>query len=271
MATHPGVHRLRTNLTDRDGAALRRTRITPTDIEAVPRSLKSEPGLRPVHHHKPIRAEGHLSVTVIAHQPVRVIRTRLRAAGHREGWTALRRIPEGRRRVTAVLRRDSGRTPHVRKATRPEAPDPAGADPRKVQALLRHGRGITADDPGGRCLLARGLDPADARAVVGGTRAVLPALLAAARGGAEAVRVVFLTAGDAKSPVGKRTRGVLGMRAVWIPAIRIPRHVVLTEGSRIPSRSCASRVPPSVRSRRWRPASRRRAWRGWPSRPKRSR
>ena len=51
-----------------------------------------------------------------------MIRTHLRAAGHGDGWTALRRILEGQQRVTAVFRREDGRTLHVRKATRPEAP-----------------------------------------------------------------------------------------------------------------------------------------------------
>ena len=121
----------------------------------------------------------------------------------------------------------------------------AGADPRKVRGLLRHGRGITDDDPSGRYLRARGLDPADARlsgvrfrpdawAVVDGRRAVLPALLApvrtAAQGEAAAVHVVFLTEAGLKSPVGKRTRGAPGTGAVWFPAGRSPRHVVLTEG-----------------------------------------
>ena len=128
MVTHPGVCRLRTNLTDWDEATLWRTCMTLTGIGAVFRSLKSELGLRPIHHHKPIRAEGHLSVTVIAYQLVQVIRTRLREAGHREGWAALRRILEGQRRVTAVFRRNDGRTLHVRKATRPEAPQTAICD-----------------------------------------------------------------------------------------------------------------------------------------------
>ena len=122
MVTHPGVYCLRTNQTDWNEAALWRTHITLTDIEAVFRSLKSELGLRPIYHHKPVRAEGHLFITVIAYQLVQVIRTHLRAAGHGDGWTALRRILEGQQRVTAVFRREDGRTPHVRKATRPEAP-----------------------------------------------------------------------------------------------------------------------------------------------------
>ena len=39
-----------------------------------------------------------------------------------------------------------------------------------------------------------------------------------------------LTEEGTKSPVGKRTRGAPGAGAVWFPARRIPRHVVLTEG-----------------------------------------
>ena len=35
-----------------------RTYFTLTDLEAVFRSLKSELGLRPIYHHKPIRADG---------------------------------------------------------------------------------------------------------------------------------------------------------------------------------------------------------------------
>ena len=80
MMTHPGVYCLRSSETDWDEATLWRTYFTLTDLEAVFRSLKSELGLRPVYHHKPIRADGHLFITVIAYQLVQVIRTRLRQA-----------------------------------------------------------------------------------------------------------------------------------------------------------------------------------------------
>ena len=45
---------------------------TLTELEAVFRSLKSELGLRPIDRHKPILADGHLLVTVIAYQLVQV-------------------------------------------------------------------------------------------------------------------------------------------------------------------------------------------------------
>ena len=98
---------------------------TLTDIEAVFRSLKSELGLRPIFHHKPIRAEGHLFITVIAYQLVQVIRRRLRQTGETASWDTLRQSLEGHQRLTATFRRADGRTLHVRKATRAEPPQHA--------------------------------------------------------------------------------------------------------------------------------------------------
>ena len=115
MMTHPGVYAQQSN---RFEATLWRTYFTLTDLEAVFRSLKSELGLRPIYHHKPIRADGHLFITVIAYQLVQVIRRRLRESGETASWTTLRRILEGQQRVTATFRRGDGRTLHVRKVTR---------------------------------------------------------------------------------------------------------------------------------------------------------
>ena len=125
MMTHPGVYCLRSNQTDWNEETLWRTYVTLTDIEAVFRSLKSELGLRPIFHHKPIRAEGHLFITVIAYQLVQVIRRRLRQTGETASWDTLRRILEGHQRITATFRRADGRTLHVRKATRAEPPQQA--------------------------------------------------------------------------------------------------------------------------------------------------
>ncbi len=54
-ATHPGVHGLRTSSVGWDAGRLWRTCVTPTDLEAVFRSLKSELGPRPIHHRRPAR------------------------------------------------------------------------------------------------------------------------------------------------------------------------------------------------------------------------
>ena len=134
MATHPGVYCLRSSETDWDEDTLWRTYTTLTDVEAVFRALKSELGLRPIYHHKPRRADGHLFITVIAYQLVQVIRTRLRAHGEHASWTTLRRILEGQQRVTATFRRPDRRTLHVRTATQAEPAqraiyDALGVDP----------------------------------------------------------------------------------------------------------------------------------------------
>ena len=124
MTTHPGIYCLRSNETDWSEEALWRTYTTLTDLEAVFRSLKSELGLRPIYHRKPLRAEGHLFITVIAYQLVQVIRKRLAERGSKgcrsASWTSLRRTLAGRQRVTATFKCADGRSLHVRKATRPE-------------------------------------------------------------------------------------------------------------------------------------------------------
>ena len=120
MATHPGVYCLRSSEADWDEETLWRTYVTLTDLEAVFRSLKSELGLRPIYHHKPLRAEGHLFITVVAYQLVQVVRKRLRERGEHASWTTLRRVLAGQQRVTATFRRADGRALHVRKATRAE-------------------------------------------------------------------------------------------------------------------------------------------------------
>ena len=122
MLTHPGVYCLRSNQTDWDEETLWRTYITLTDLEAVFRSLKSELGLRPIYHHKALRTEGHLFITVIAYQLVQVIRRRLRQHGQRESWSLLRRILNGQQRITATFRRADDCALHVRKATVAEPP-----------------------------------------------------------------------------------------------------------------------------------------------------
>ena len=135
MATHPGVHCLRSNVADWDEETMWRTWTTLTDVEAVFRSLKSELGLRPVYHRKQVRAEGHLFITVVAYQAVQVVRRRLAAAGERASWTTLRGVLAGQQRVTATFRRPDGRALHVRTATAAERAQLAiyealGIDPR---------------------------------------------------------------------------------------------------------------------------------------------
>jgi len=118
--TDPGVYCLRSNETRWDEQTLWRTYMMLTDLEAVFRSFKSELGLRPIYHHKQVRADGHLFITVLAYQLVQVIRRQLGVADQHDSWTTLRDTLSGQQRITATFRRSDGRTLHVRKATRAE-------------------------------------------------------------------------------------------------------------------------------------------------------
>jgi len=118
--TLPGVYCLRTNQEEWNEATLWHTYTMLTDLEAVFRSLKSELGLRPVFHHNTDRVSGHLFISVLAYHLVHTIRFQLKACGIHRSWEGLRRELEGQDRVTVELKREDGKTVHVRKATRPE-------------------------------------------------------------------------------------------------------------------------------------------------------
>ncbi len=119
--SHPGVYCLRSNETQWDAEKLWRTYIMLTDLEAVFRSLKSELGLRPVYHHKEVRVDGHLFITVLAYQFVQIIRRQLKEHGIHDRWSTLRDILSVQQRVTASFRRADGGILHIRKSTQPEA------------------------------------------------------------------------------------------------------------------------------------------------------
>ena len=118
--TYPGVYCLRTSQTDWDESTLWKTYTMLTDLEAVFRSLKSELGLRPVHHQIAKRVSGHLFITVLAYHLVHVIRFRLKQSGIHSSWSSVRKILSTQSRVTVSMQCRNGTTVHVRKSTRPE-------------------------------------------------------------------------------------------------------------------------------------------------------
>jgi len=119
-ATHPGVYCLRTTLTEPSDAELWRLYAMLTNLEAVFRSLKTDLGLRPVHHQIERRVEGHLFVSVLAYYFVHTIRLQLKAQGIDHSWPTLRNTLSSQVRITTTLQRRDGQTVHVRKASRPE-------------------------------------------------------------------------------------------------------------------------------------------------------
>ncbi len=118
--TYPGVYCLRTSQADWDEAILWKTYTMLTDLEAVFRSLKSELGLRPIHHQIGDRVSGHLFITVLAYHLVHTIRFRLKQMKVHFSWSTIRQILSTHNRVTVSMQCKNGGTVHIRKSTRPE-------------------------------------------------------------------------------------------------------------------------------------------------------
>jgi len=118
--SYPGVYCLRTSQTDWDESFLWNTYTMLTDLESVFRSLKSELGLRPIHHQITDRVAGHLFITVLAYHLVHTIRFRLKQVKIHISWSSIRKILVTQCRVTVSMLCRDGSTVHVRKSTRPE-------------------------------------------------------------------------------------------------------------------------------------------------------
>ncbi|MBT6818889.1 MAG: IS1634 family transposase [Prolixibacteraceae bacterium] len=118
--TYPGVYCLRTSQTNWDESKVWKTYIMLTELEAVFRSLKSELGLRPVHHQITDRISGHLFITVLAYHLVHAIRYRLKLAGIFSNWSSLRKFMLTQNRVTVSMNCKNNSILHIRKSNRPE-------------------------------------------------------------------------------------------------------------------------------------------------------
>ena len=90
------------------------------DVEDAFRCMKSDLGLRPVHHQIERRTDAHVFLTVLAYHVLQTIRTRLRAAGIHDSWSTVRQRLSTQVRVTTILKTQDGQTVHLRKATRPD-------------------------------------------------------------------------------------------------------------------------------------------------------
>ncbi|MCK5506993.1 MAG: transposase, partial [Desulfobacterales bacterium] len=111
---------LRTTHTELDETALWRTYTMLTDLKAVFRSLKSEPGMRPVFHQLTKRATAHLFISILAYHLIHSICYRLKKTGINSSWSDLRKQLTGQSRITISMQCRDDAVVHVRKSTQPE-------------------------------------------------------------------------------------------------------------------------------------------------------
>ena len=117
---HCGVYCLRSNISDWSEARLWQTYLMLTEIEATFRSLKTELGLRPVHHQKEERVTGHLFITLLAYHLVHTLRHQLKLHGIHLSWDSIRTLMATQQRVTLILPTDEKNIIYLRTTTRGE-------------------------------------------------------------------------------------------------------------------------------------------------------
>ncbi|MEW6620498.1 MAG: hypothetical protein AB1422_14375, partial [bacterium] len=84
------------------------------------RCMKSELGLRPIHHQKEERVDGHLFITVIAYHIGQTIRFKGRRKGIQDSWSRIRQILSRQVRITTTLKRKDGQLIQIRKSSKAE-------------------------------------------------------------------------------------------------------------------------------------------------------
>jgi len=90
------------------------------NIEDAFRSMKSELGLRPVHHQIEFRCDGHLFITVLSYHVLNSIQTKLREADIFHNWATIRSRLASHYRLTTSMKRSDGKMLYIRKASKPE-------------------------------------------------------------------------------------------------------------------------------------------------------
>ena len=115
-----GVYCLRTNREDLDVQQIWDIYTMLTDIEDAFRCMKSELGLRPIHHQKEVRCDGHIFITVIAYHLMHTIRHKLRHRSVRFCWTTIRRQLSTQVRTTTTMKREDNKVIRIRKSSKAE-------------------------------------------------------------------------------------------------------------------------------------------------------
>jgi transposase len=91
-----------------------------TDVEDAFRCMKSHLGLRPIHHQKAARCDGHIFITVIAYHLLHTIRYKLRQKGVRFCWATVRKQLSTQVRITTTMKTKDNRVIYIRKSTKAE-------------------------------------------------------------------------------------------------------------------------------------------------------
>ena len=115
-----GKYYLRTNLKNRTAKQLWELYRTIGTVEDAFRFMKSSLGMRPVHHQKEVRVDGHLWITILAYCLIQNLLYQLKQSNIRDEWKTVRDGMSSRIRVTMQAKTDKKKTLYVRTTTKPE-------------------------------------------------------------------------------------------------------------------------------------------------------
>jgi hypothetical protein len=115
-----GSYFLRTSRKDLNEEEIWSTYNMLTDIENAFRCLKTELGLRPIHHRKESRSDAHLFISVLAYHLLHTIRVMLRKKGIHMEWRFIRKLLSTQVRITtSMTTKDKGKI-YIRDSSEPE-------------------------------------------------------------------------------------------------------------------------------------------------------
>ena len=115
-----GSYFLRTTRRELDEERLWSLYTTLTNVEDAFRTLKGELNLRPIYHHKELRTDAHLFITVLAYHLLNSIRVKLRQHGLYMRWGRVREFLSSHVRITTSLTTQEGNRIYIRNSSVPE-------------------------------------------------------------------------------------------------------------------------------------------------------
>ena len=115
-----GAYVIETTHAELDGPAIWGLYMTLTRVEDAFRTLKSDLGLRPIHHQLGRRTAAHLFVSVLAYHLLAAIEHTLATKGDTRGFSTIKEQLMTHTRSTMVLVSDRGEVYHLRVSGQPE-------------------------------------------------------------------------------------------------------------------------------------------------------
>lgn len=116
-----GCYALRTDRQDFTSAELWRVYMGLTQAEEGFRALKTDLRLRPNHHHREHRVDGHIFITVLGFHLWKWIRQKFDECGETRDWVTVRPLLATHCYSTLLVPGEGGSLYHIRRAGRPEA------------------------------------------------------------------------------------------------------------------------------------------------------